>query len=183
MALMRRIVVDYPLVVFALLLSFYGIAMVYSAGQTDTPTIVRNVWRSQLVWTIGGMIAAYAISRSSVRFVEWMTWPLYIFSIALLALTLVIGTGAGTAASTKSWLAIGGVRLGQPSELAKVTVVLMLAKFLASRKTAPASLLDLWQPALIVGIPWLVIMLQPDLGSGIVFIGIFFTMLYWSGVS
>jgi len=98
-------------------------------------------------------------------------------------LTLVVGKGAGTAASTKSWLAIGSVRIGQPSEIAKVTVVLMLAYVLASRKEPPKSLLDLWKPALIVLIPWAIIMLQPDLGTGIVFIGIFFGMLYWSGVA
>jgi rod shape determining protein RodA len=106
-----------------------------------------------------------------------------VLSIVLLGLTLVIGTGAGTAASTKSWLAIGGVRVGQPSEIAKITVVLMLAKVLAGRRESAHSLLDLWKPAVIVVIPFLIIMLQPDLGSAIVFIGIFFAMLYWSGVA
>jgi rod shape determining protein RodA len=180
---LRRIVADYPLVTIALLLSLFGIAMVYSAGQTDTPTAVARVYKSQILWLLIGMIGAYGISRSSVRFIQWVTLPAYILSVALLALTLVIGAGAGTAASTKSWLQVGGVRIGQPSELAKLTVVLMLAQVLASRREPPKSLLDLWQPALIVLVPWLIIMMQPDLGTGIVFIGIFFGMLYWSGVS
>lgn len=180
---MRRIVADYPLVITALLLSMLGVAMVYSAGQTDTPTAVMKVYKSQALWLMFGMLGAYGISRSSVRFIEWVTVPAYWLSIALLALTLVVGKGAGTAASTKSWLAIGGVRIGQPSELAKVTVVLMLARVLAMRREPPKSILDLWRPALIVAIPWLIIMLQPDLGTGIVFIGIFFGMLYWSGVA
>jgi rod shape determining protein RodA len=180
---MRRIVADYPLVITALLLSMLGVAMVYSAGQTDTPTAVMKVYKSQGLWLLFGMLGAYGISRSSVRFIEWVTVPAYWLSIALLALTLVVGKGAGTAASTKSWLAIGGVRIGQPSELAKVTVVLMLARVLAMRREPPKSILDLWRPALIVAIPWLIIMLQPDLGTGIVFIGIFFGMLYWSGVA
>jgi len=179
----RRIVADYQLLTAAAILSIFGIAMVYSAGQTDTPTIVRKLYRTQILWTFIGLGFAYAVSRSSVRFIEWMTVPLYAFSLFLLALTLIIGTGAGTAASTKSWLAIGGVRLGQPSEIAKVTVVLMLAKLLSGRREPAKSLLDLWKPAIIVAIPWAIIMLQPDLGSGIVFIGIFFAMLYWSGVS
>lgn len=180
---MRRIVADYPLVIIALLLSVFGVAMVYSAGQTDTPTAVERVYKSQMLWLLFGMIGAYGISRSSVRFIEWVTVPAYILSTLLLGLTLVVGKGAGTAASTKSWLAIGGVRIGQPSELAKLTVVLMLAHVLASRREAPKSLLDLWKPAIIVLSPWLIIMLQPDLGTGIVFIGIFFGMLYWSGVA
>jgi rod shape determining protein RodA len=180
---LKRIISDYQLLIAASLLSIFGVAMVYSAGQTDTPTYVAHLYRSQIVWLLAGVLIAYGVTRSSVRFIEWMTVPLYLLSIVLLGLTLVIGKGAGTAASTKSWLAIGSHRLGQPSEIAKVTVVLMLAKVLASRRDAPKSLLDLWKPAVVVGIPWLIIMLQPDLGTGIVFIGIFFGMLYWSGVS
>jgi rod shape determining protein RodA len=179
----RAIVADYRLIFTAGLLSLFGLAMVYSAGQTDTPTSVANVYKSQAVWLLIGIGFAYAVAQSSVRFIEWMTVPLYALSIFLLALTLVIGTGAGTAAGTKSWLAIGGIRVGQPSEIAKITVVLMLAKVLSDRREPARSLLDLWKPALVVLVPWAIIMLQPDLGSGIVFIGIFFAMLYWAGVA
>jgi rod shape determining protein RodA len=178
----RPIVSDVRLLATAGLLSLFGVAMVYSAGQTDTPTAVASVYKSQIAWLLIGMGFAYAVGHSSVRFIEWITTPLYLFSIFLLGLTLVIGQGAGTAAGTKSWLAIGSHRVGQPSEIAKVTVVLMLAKVLSGRRESAKSLLDLWKPALVVGIPWVIIMLQPDLGTGIVFIGIFFAMLYWSGV-
>ncbi|HMI55147.1 MAG TPA: FtsW/RodA/SpoVE family cell cycle protein, partial [Gemmatimonadaceae bacterium] len=179
----RPIVADYRLLAAAGILSVFGVAMVYSAGQTDTPTAVATVYKSQILWLLIGVGFAYAVGRSSVRFIEWMTTPLYLFSVFLLGLTLVIGKGAGTAASTKSWLAIGSHRIGQPSEIAKVTVVLMLAKVLSNQRETPKSLLDLWKPALVVGIPWMIIMLQPDLGTGIVFIGIFFAMLYWAGVA
>ncbi len=179
----RRIVADYPLVLTALALSLLGSAMVYSAGRTDVPTYVGGLYKPQIVWLILGLATAYGVTRSSVRLIQWLTVPAYTLSLILLGLTLVIGTGAGTAAGTKSWLAIGGVRIGQPSELAKVTVVLMLAQVLAARRDSPTSLLDLWKPAIIVGVPWLMIMAQPDLGSGIAFIGIFFAMLYWSGVA
>ena len=179
----RRIVADYPLVLTALALSLLGSAMVYSAGRTDVPTYVGGLYKPQIVWLILGMATAYGVSRTSVRLIQWLTIPAYAMSLLLLALTLAIGTGAGTAAGTKSWLAIGGVRIGQPAELAKVTVVLMLAQVLAARRDSPTSLLDLWKPAIIVAVPWLMIMAQPDLGSGIAFIGIFFAMLYWSGVA
>jgi rod shape determining protein RodA len=180
--MVRRIVADYPLALTALLLSAYGIAMVYSAGQTDVPTVAAHAWSSQLRWLGLGLVAAYATSRASVRFIEWVALPAYGLTLLLLAATLVIGTGAGTAAGTKSWIAIGGVRLGQPAELAKITVVLMLARVLAARREAPHSLLELWKPAVVVLIPWLLILMQPDLGTAIVFIGIFFAMLFWSGV-
>ncbi len=179
----RRRIADPMLVAIALALSLFGIAMVYSAGQTDVPTVVAKLYRQQIAWFVIGLGAAYAVSRASVRFLDWVTVPAYAASVFLLFLLLFVGAGAGTAASTKSWLAIGGVRLGQPSELAKIAVVLMLARVLAARREAPRSLLDLWQPALAVFVPWALIMRQPDLGTGIVFVGIFFAMLFWAGAS
>jgi rod shape determining protein RodA len=179
----RRFVPDFTLLALALVLSVYGIAMVYSAGQTDVLTRVTTLWQRQALWFSFGLIAAYAMSRTSLRVVDWITPPLYAATCVLLLLLVFIGKGFGTGASTKSWLAIGGYRLGQPSEFAKIVVVLMLAKILAARRDAPKSLIDLWQPAVIVGIPWLLIMAQPDLGTGLVFIGIFFAMLFWSGCS
>ena len=183
MSVTRRRIADPTLVALAFVLTMFGIAMVYSAGQTDVPTPVATLYRQQIIWFCLGLGAAYAVSRASVRFLDWVTTPAYAMSCILLFLLLFIGAGAGTAASTKSWLAIGGVRLGQPSELAKIAVILMLAKVLAARREPPKSLLDLWQPALAVFVPWVLIMQQPDLGTGIVFVGIFFAMLFWAGVS
>jgi rod shape determining protein RodA len=178
-----RTVADYQLLIIALLLSAFGIAMVYSAGQTDAhAAYVAGAYKRQIAWFSVAILGSFMISRASVRFIDWLTTPMYIFGILLLAVTLVIGTGAGTAASQKGWITIGGMRLGQPAELVKITVVLMLARILSTRKEAPRSLLDLWKPALAVGVPWLLIMMQPDLGTGIVFIGIFFAMLFWAGV-
>jgi rod shape determining protein RodA len=183
MALTRtRINVDWPLVVSALLLSFYGLAVVYSAGQTDDPTFVAGVWKRQVVFVLLGVVGAWVISRASVRMLEWLALPMYIMTIILLFSLLFIGSGAGTAASTKSWLSIGGFRL-QPSELAKLTVVLMLGKMLASTKEPPKTMIELWKPALIVGIPWVLILGARDLGTSLVFVGIFFAMLFWSGIS
>src|SRR4051812_24255039 len=146
-------------------------------------TAVARLWKSQLIWFCIGIGAAYAMSRVSVRLLDWLTWPLYGLTILMLLLLLFIGKGFGTGASSKSWLAIGGFRIGQPSELAKITVVLALAKVLSTFKEPPKSLLELWKPAIIVGIPWALIMKQPDLGTGIVFVGFAFAMLFWAGVS
>ncbi|MDQ3697119.1 MAG: rod shape-determining protein RodA [Gemmatimonadota bacterium] len=183
MSAARRYLPDLPLLTVALSLSIFGIAMVFSAGQTDVPTLAQSAWRSQIVWLVLALTAAYFATRSSVRLIEWLTWPAFLFSIVLLVVTLLFGTGAGTAASMKGWLTIGGVRLGQPAELAKITVVLALARVLSERKNPPRSLLELWKPGLIVAVPWLLIMAQPDLGTGIAFIGILFGMLFWTGVS
>ncbi|MFN8572588.1 MAG: rod shape-determining protein RodA [Gemmatimonadaceae bacterium] len=182
--MIRRAFADYPLVLIALLLSAYGVAVVYSAGQTDVPVpYVEGAWKRQLVWLGISIVAAWTVSRASVRFLDWVATPAYVLGIVLLAVTLVIGSGAGTAASMKGWITIGGMRIGQPAELAKVCVVLMLAKVLSASRNAPKSLLELWKPAVVVLVPWILVMAQPDLGTGMVFIGIFFAMLFWSGVS
>ena len=111
----RRFPVDWSLVGIALVLSIYGIAIVYSAGQTDVLTRCGQAMASQLIWFCLAIAASFGMSRVSVRLLDWLTWPLYGATIALLALLLVfIGKGFGTGASSKSWLAIGGFRLGQP---------------------------------------------------------------------
>ena len=173
---------DRPLVLTLLALCGYGLAMVYSAGQTDLPSAAERAWVRQLVWMVLAIMAGAAAFRISVRILEWVAPVLYGLGLALLAVTLVVGTGAGTAAGTKSWLAIGGIRIGQPVELAKLGTILLLARFLSGLRQPPQTLRDLVRPGLIAGAPFLLVMLQPDLGSAIVFVGILFAMLFWSGV-
>jgi rod shape determining protein RodA len=181
---LRRVNVDVPLMIAAVALSAFGLAMVFSAGQTEVRTAATNAYRAQTVWLIAGVILAYAVSRASVRLIEWMAVPIYAFSILLLVLVLIpgLGSGAGTASSVHGWLTIGGKRLGQPSEFAKLAVVLMLARVLAQNRSPAKSMVELWKPILVVAVPFLLIFKQPDLGTDIVFVGIFFAMLFWSGV-
>lgn len=182
--MIRKSLADSPLVIIALLLTAFGIATVYSAGQTDVPVqYVAVAWQRQLIWFAISLVAFWVATRASVRLLEWLTWPAYVLGIVLLLVTLVFGEGAGTAQSMKGWLSIGGFRLGQPSEFAKLTVALMLARVLASRRTAPKSLVELVKPGVVVLVPWLLVMAQPDLGTALVFIGMFFAALYWAGVS
>ncbi len=180
---MRRTGIDRPLLLAVAALILPGIATVYSAGQTDFPTIAAGIWQRQMVWIAIGMVGAAVIFRVPHRLLESLTPFLYVASIALLLATLVFGTGAGTAAGSKSWIAIAGIRLGQPAELAKLATILMLARHLAGRRNQPRSAFDLLPSGIIVGIPLLLVGLQPDLGSALVFLGIFFSMLFWVGVS
>jgi rod shape determining protein RodA len=174
--------VDRQLVGVTLGLMLFGLATLYSAGQTDVPTRAAVVWHRQFIWVGIGVIGAWIIFHVSLRVLEWLAPALYAFSVLLLGTVLLVGTGAGTAESSHSWLSLGGHQIGQPSELAKVATVLMLARFLSSRKEPPRSLRDLIGPALIVGVPCLMVLKQPDLGSALVFIGIFFAMMFWAGV-
>lgn len=182
-SILRRQSIDLPLLLIALLLSAFGIAMVYSAGQIDLPRkSLETLWQKQSLFFGVALLASWVVTRGSVRLFEWSAWPLYLFSCLLLVYVLFFGTGAGTAASVKGWLSVGGVRIGQPSELAKLATTLMLARVLAAQRDSIRSLVDLWKPLLVVGVPWLLVMAQPDLGTGIVFIGICFAMLFWAGV-
>jgi rod shape determining protein RodA len=180
----RFAIADWQLVTLACALSAFGIAMLYSAGQVERTTAFAGLWRTQLGWLVLGMCVAFAVSRASPRLIELMSAPVYVVSVVLLLVLMIgLGSGAGTAESTKSWLTIGGRRLGQPSELAKIAVVLMLAKTLTARRETPHSLVDLWKPTVIAGIPWVLVMSQPDLGTAMVLIGLYFAMLYWTGAS
>ncbi len=173
--------IDKPLAGAALALALYGLAALYSAGQTDVPTFVATIWHKQLIWLAVGLVALILIFRVSPRLLEWATPYAYAVALLVLVVTLLIGTGGGTAASTRSWITIGTLRLGQPSELAKLAVVLMLARWLAERREAPATLRELVPACVIAGVPILLVILQPDLGSAIVFITVLFAMLFWAG--
>ena len=172
---------DRPLIAAVLALAAFGLATLYSAGQTDVPGLVQTIWQRQLVWLALGLICVVTMSRFSPRMLEWITPYVYAVSVFLLLLTLFIGTGAGTAASSKSWLAIGGMRIGQPAELAKLAVILMLARWLAERREPPRLLRELLVPCVIAGVPFLLVVRQPDLGSAIVFVAILFAVLFWAG--
>ena len=172
---------DKSLVIAVTLLALYGLATLYSAGQTDVPTFVATIWRRQLLFLVVGLIAGGLTFRTSPRMLEWATPWFYAITLFLLLLTLAIGTGAGTAAGTKSWIAIGGIRLGQPSELAKIAVVLMLARWLAALREPPTTIRQLMIPLCIAGVPFALVVLQHDLGSAIVFVAILFFMLFWAG--
>lgn len=179
---MRRGGIDRPIILVVVGLVIYGLFILYSAGQTDVPTQATDVWKRQLVWLAIATVGCWLMFRVSPRFLEWVAPIVYGLALLLLGITLVVGTGAGTAAGTRSWLAIGGIQIGQPAELGKLAVILMLARYLSTRREAPASLRELIAPCLIAVVPFLLVLKQPDLGSALVFIGILFAMLFWAGV-
>ena len=162
-------------------LAVFGIMMVYSAGVLDVPSnVTPGIWRRQLLWFMIALVAIYFLMRVPVIWLEWASQPFYAFSCVLLALALVIGRGAGTAASTSSWIGVGPVQV-QPSEFAKIAVIMMLARVLGAWREAPKTIWDLWKPILIVLVPMGLVMLQPDLGSALVFGAILLASLFWAG--
>lgn len=178
----RQIALGDP-VLFGLVLALtaFGIAMVYSAGVLDVPsTLVAGVWRQQLLWFVLAMLATPLVLRIPVIWLEWAAQPIYAVCVILLVLTLFVGTGAGTAESVAGWIVVGPIRI-QPAEIAKIGVVLMLARVLGSWREAPQTIWMLWKPILVVLVPMGLVMLQPDLGTALVFTSILLAMLFWAG--
>jgi rod shape determining protein RodA len=179
--LVRSWALEVRLVLAVLALSLFGIAMIYSAGAVYIPNpVTSGAWVRQSVW-FGLAIAMFTIlARVPPRWIEWVAVPSYVASVVLLAVTLVIGTGSGTAAGVRSWIDLGFISF-QPAEIAKLATVLVVARLLAQRETPLASLRDLVVPSALVALPLGLVMLQPDLGTAMAFVGILFAMLYWAG--
>jgi rod shape determining protein RodA len=178
----RSLVLGDP-VLFALVvgLAMFGIAMIYSAGVLDVPDkSVIGAWRQQLIWFVLALMIVPFILRVPVGWLEWAAQPAYAVALVLLVLTLFIGGGEGTAASTKSWLIMGPLHL-QPSEVAKIATALMLARVLGEWREPPKTLWGLWKPIVVVMMPMGLVMLQPDLGSALVFASILVWCLFWAG--
>jgi rod shape determining protein RodA len=179
--LLRRWVGDPALFLAVLLMTAFGVAMIYSAGVLNIPSpVTEGAWLRQAQWAAISLIAFMVIRQIGPRWFEWIAMPMYGVSVVLLVITLIVGTGSGTAAGVRSFLDLGFVRF-QPAELAKLATILALARYLGSRPEDPSTLGSLVPPAAIVGVPLVLVVLQPDLGTALAFVGILFAALFWAG--
>ncbi len=167
---------DPALLALILFMTGLGIAMIYSAGQVDVPSLATGIWVRQLYWFAVAIVALAVTSRFSVRFLEWLAPWAYGISVLLLVLVFVVGTGPNG-----SWLELGPGRL-QPSEVAKLGTILMLARVMGDTPGPYERLLELWRPAVITLVPFALVLLQPDLGSAMIFGALLLATLFWSGV-
>jgi rod shape determining protein RodA len=168
---------DPALLGLQMLLALLGIAMIYSAGQVEVPSVATGIWTRQLVW-LGMALVAFAVAtRVPTRWLEWFAPWLYVFAIGSLVLVLIIGTGP----NTRSWFQIGPARL-QPAEVAKLATILMIARLLSGKDQDFAGLSRLWKPVALVLVPFALVLLQPDLGSAVIFGVILIAALFWVGV-
>jgi rod shape determining protein RodA len=156
-----------------------GLVNLYSATNHDVQHAGRFVL--QLVWIFVGavlMVLAFAINYQVYKNAAFY---ILIAALALLLATLIIGYVSHGA---RRWLSLGPVRF-QPSELAKLALVLALARFFAENPQDHAhgmSLRDLRWPLGITAAPTLLVLLQPDLGTAIMLLLIAATMILFVGV-
>ena len=171
--------IDRPLLLATLLLTLIGIAFVFSATSMPSAATEHGLYLKQIAYLLLAILAGGLIAAVPYRIYEGKTsYLLYAVGLGLLVLTLFIGhVGLGA----QRWLGWGPIKI-QPSELAKVATVILLASQLADRKKDWTQIKNLVRPVLTAAVPCLLVLKQPDLGTAIAFVAILFTMLYWAGL-
>lgn len=161
---------DITLFVLTLVLVTIGLIAIYSTGG------IRYLFRQAIFVPIGlaGLVILFLIPR---RIIYGLTEPLYVLTLLLLLAVLFFGIGPGA----RRWFQIGSISL-QPSEFAKITVTLMLAKYLSYKREIKPNFASLAGPILIMVIPLLLILVEPDLSTALCLIPPFAAMLYWQGL-
>jgi rod shape determining protein RodA len=172
---------DLQLAAYAALLGTIGLIMAYSNSAEQGQSLLEGgtTFVRGLMWTGIALIAFIVATAFDYKWLKTFAWPLYGMQIGLLALTLVIGTGVGGSAR---WVPIGPFQF-QFSELAKIMMIIVLANYLGSRQGRLTSLPSILGACVLVVPPWLLVMMQPDLGTSLVLLGILAGMLFMSGAS
>jgi rod shape determining protein RodA len=172
---------DIQLTVYAVLLAAIGLAMAYShtTAQLGEALVAGTTFARGLVWA-GLALVLYALATVfDYRWLRTLTWPIYVVNLALLAATLVLGDSD---AASARWISLGGFQF-QFSEIAKILMILVLARYLADRERKLDSLASILGACLVMVPPWILIMLQPDLGTSLVLFAILGGMLFMAGAS
>jgi rod shape determining protein RodA len=153
-----------------------GILNLYSATHSQSHEGLDSLYKSQLVWFFISIAVAVAISFLNPKTFERFSYFAYIFTLFLIFLVLLMGkVGMGA----QRWLVIGPIRM-QPSEFMKMGLVLAIARFFT--KVNPERELgfkDLIIPGIIVMIPAVLVIVQPDLGTGLLLLFIFSMMIFY----
>ncbi|MDX9757982.1 MAG: rod shape-determining protein RodA [Bacteroidota bacterium] len=157
-----------------LLLVAAGLLSIYSATH-NAEIFIK--FQKQVFWSILGILLLVLVLLAPPRFYHYIAYPAYALSLLLLLLVLLLGK---TIAGNAGWFGIGGYGI-QPSEFAKLTTILALGRFLSDSTTSMRSFGDLGKAIGIVGVPWLLILLQPDFGTGLVYWAFFLAMIFWAG--
>ena len=175
----RRLVqnFDYLFLGLVLLIAAMGLVNLYSAGFNrgeGTPLYIR-----QMYWLAVGLGLMVLTLFYDYRHLEKLGYPIYLLSIVLLVIVLVAGK---TVYGSRRWLLLGAISF-QPSELAKIGVILALATYFNRRpRLESMGLKDLMFPGLLVLLPVGLIIRQPDLGSGILVALVAASLILFAGV-
>ncbi|TDI53699.1 MAG: rod shape-determining protein RodA [Acidobacteria bacterium] len=172
---------DLVLVLTYLVISAIGLLMVYSA--TAPRLEARGLdpaaeLRSQAIWVVLGFIVFAVASTINLVELKGFTGPIYIGAVFLLVLVFPLGESDGIA---QRWIDLGRIQF-QPSEFAKIAVILMIASVLSAAST-PLKWHVVARVIAVVGVPIALIFFQPDLGTSLVFAFVTLAMLFVGGAT
>ncbi|MBS1526979.1 MAG: rod shape-determining protein RodA [Bacteroidetes bacterium] len=174
--------VDWLMVFIYLALCAIGLANIHSAMFDEKyPTFLdfNTDYGKQLIYVMVGVTTGIFILLLDTRFFSALAPFFYGITVLLLMLVLVVGRNVG---GNQAWISLGGGFRLQPSEFAKLTTCLLLARYLSGTNIRVTETKSLLVAAAIIGFPMLLIMLQPDAGSTLVFSSLIF-VLYREGLS
>ena len=169
--------IDCYLLAGIMILTASGVLLIYSAGDGGESLQIGNLYARQAAWWVIAIAVGAASFSVPLKWWEAMAYPLYVLGLLFLTV-LILKSGSGNIASR--WITIGPLQV-QPSEFSKIFTVMAIARFLGNRKTPIDSFRGLILPCVLVLLPALLVAIQPDLGTSLVFIAILFGTLFWSG--
>ena len=141
-----------------------SILNLYSATYPIREMGGSEIFFKQIYWFLIGFAVLLLATTFNYFALERLAYPIYFFTIGLLALVLFVGR---VTSGSQRWLALGPISF-QPSELAKIVIVLVLAKFFSERSDFKEyRLRDLWQPFMLTALPCFLILKEPDLGTAL----------------
>ena len=169
---------DWVLLGFVLFIALIGVVQIYSAGQNSKFTGF-NV--KQIYWILVGLGLMFLSSLVDYHWMlERIHWAYIAGILALLAVRLVGVTALGA----KRWIRLPGIGLFQPSEWIKIILVIALARYISSLNPRDITWSDIGKAGLLVGLPFLMVLKQPDLGTALTYlpplaIGLFLGGMRW----
>ena len=168
---------DYTLLLSVLMIVVIGILTIYSTGFDPIDKLNNGLYRKQVLWFGIGFFLMMAISFINYRRLGDYSLYLYIGILFVLTLTTIFGTPVRNA---RAWISFGFFSV-QPSEFMKLAYIILMAKYLEIRERDIQNFRELMIPSLITLVPVFIIYMQPDFGTAMIFIPIFFTMLFLGG--
>jgi rod shape determining protein RodA len=166
---------DWPLLIVTLGLCMLGVLQIYSATLS---TKWQDAWWKQLIWIGTGLLMMWVMSVIDYHALMGRVIYFYIAAVALLVATLVIGNKVF--GSTR-WIGAGGFRL-QTSEFVKIVLILLIAKLVTDWKADSLDWKELAKLAAFVGVPMLLVMKEPDLGTSLTYLPILISGVLMAGL-
>jgi rod shape determining protein RodA len=177
----QRSVARFPWHVAFLVLAISAIGLWNLASASKSSHL--DIWITQATWMGAGVVLALAVLLVDYRILRQGAWVLYGAVIVLLVLVLWKGR---VIMGARRWISLGPVGF-QPSEVAKIAVILVLARWFSSERESdprkgPRGLAGLAIPGLLVLVPALLVQKQPDLGTALIIVAVGATMILFAGV-